>query len=319
MTKRDYLLEIAAVRARNQHDHAVADLHIRLLQLDIAFSNRDKVQTEYLKYLPIAVIACLEAYSRAQIKEMIDRGAPFASRAAGLDLPPVKFDPHLLSALGGQDISLGDLISHLLSINNLDDLNAHISKLTEQDFLACLKTVHDRWAVEVKKEPRKPIIDDPAEVLSGLKRCFELRHIFAHEMASAAKVEKQEIERCFNAGVTFLRAMVEYCTNLLNPDAPLTQTDMNIKAGMELERANAELDALISEFEALLEPSRRADFQRVQEKWSVFREQYAEFESKVFEGGSIRPMIHAQAARKATHRRIKDLRIELQNAKRYAT
>jgi|SRR5579872_2352367 len=317
MAKRDYLAEIAGVRGRNRHNLAVAELHLRLSRLESAFRSREKVDAEFLKYFPVAMVACIEAYSRSQIREFIDRGSPFAERAARFDTATFKFDLTLLRALGAKVLTAGELVSHVLPINGLEDVNNHISILTGQDFLEQLKIVHDRWAVEVKKEPFEPIIGDPSDVFDGVKRCFDLRHIVAHEFASAARIEASEIERCYKAALTFLRAMAEYCNNALYPGAPLTQTDMNIEAAEDFRRCDAELDSLVGEFLSLLEPKRQAEFEGVQKNWRAFREAVASFDSKPYQGGTIQSLIYSSSLEKTTQSRIAEMKSELERLRRY--
>lgn len=220
MPKRDYVGEIAKLRSRTKWDSPLGDVSIRLSQIENAFASRDRMPVEMLRYFPVAIVACLEAYCRAEIREVVDHGSPFTDRAAKLDTSKSSFDIELLRAIGTKAVTLGELTAHLLPLNNLADVNRHFSVLFDADFLEEIKRVRDRWKVEIEKQADVPIIEDAAFVFTNVKRCFELRHIFAHESATAVTVGSEEIENCFTAAAKFLRASQQYCQDVLYPDAP---------------------------------------------------------------------------------------------------
>jgi uncharacterized protein YecT (DUF1311 family) len=314
MGKRDLIKEIAALRER-QSIRPLTGLESRLVELEGLFEKRGQLAPELLRYFPIALVACIEAYTRARIKEIIEHGPPFIENLANMSLRDSKFDLDLIKAVGNRAVTLGELVSHLLQINNLEDLNSHLSSLSGKDFLAEVRTVHDRYRVKIEKQPARPIVSNPAETFSAVKRVFELRHMFAHEFLSIRREEADEIEVCFIHTVIFLRALKEFCDQLLYPDFPLTQAEMNEQAGVRLQRAEEELTSIVAQLTETF-GGRRDQFLEVQEKWMAFKEAAVEFEADEYKGGTIWPTIYASVAFSAVKNRTEDLRTLLGHIKR---
>ena len=78
-------------------------------------------------------------------------------------------------------------------------------------------------------------------MFAQVARTFELRHIICHEIASAYEIESDEVARCLESCVAFLRAADEFISETIHPGAPLTQTDMNIAAGKSLDEIRSSL------------------------------------------------------------------------------
>jgi len=172
-----------------------------------------------------------------------------------------------------------------------------------------LHTVSDRWAHEVKGEPNTPILKHPDDVFADVARTFELRHIICHEMASAYEINLQEIERCFESCVTFLRATDEFIFQTLYPNAPLTQTDMNISAGESLANKRAEVEDALVWFRERLDASEIQSLDESQQLWEKYCDAWANFVAGDREGGgTIWPLIYAGAAEAATQNRLEEIK-----------
>lgn len=308
MARRDYAKEIAELRERNSSNHAIIELSLRLLSLQAALDKYRAADNEILRYFPVAIIGCVEAYTRLQIKEIVDYGEPFVGRIARLELPNLKIDLNLLAAIDKKTLTVGEFVSHLVSINSLEDVNQHLSVLLDVDFLEELKKTIDPWEAEVKKPtPAEPIITRPEDVFPAVRTAFELRHIFAHEFATARKVSEDEIDWCFSGTVTFLRATKELCNAKLYPNAPLTQSEMNSRAYKDLESAKESLEELLKKIYGELEKDQAEGFAKIQDAWAAFRELTATFEADKFRGGTIAPMIYAKTAEQITLDRKEEL------------
>ena len=116
--QRDLVQEIIETRERNKAGAAKGELYIRLIALERAFENRATTNEELIRYFPIALVACIESYFRTTIKELIDSGDPYVNNAGKL-AEKLKFDYDIVKAFQGKKISLGEFVSHMVSINNL--------------------------------------------------------------------------------------------------------------------------------------------------------------------------------------------------------
>lgn len=92
---------------------------------------------------------------------------------------------------------------------------------------------------------------------------------------------------------------------LLDGDSQvITQADMNAQAFEQFARADNELTSLVLEKMAVYEPEEAAAFQQAQDAWNKWRQAESEWESKVWEGGSMRPLMVATRLESLTRERI---------------
>jgi hypothetical protein len=145
--KRDIIQEILAIQQRQRFGNAQAEVFVRLSDINSSFKKRNSSDPELLRYYPVALVACIESAFRLLIKELIDFGPPFTERAAKL-AATIKFDYDVINAFQGKTISMGDFLSHAVRINNLSDIQTHMSDLFQGDYLDKLRAVSDRWAVK---------------------------------------------------------------------------------------------------------------------------------------------------------------------------
>ncbi len=194
-----------------------------------------------------------------------------------------------------------------------------MSILIGYDFLKKLSLVHDRLAVEIKGVEKKPIINNPREVYRGVERIFELRHIYCHELvvSRSEKINKDEIANCFKSGRIFLEAADEVFWNLIAPDRPLTQSDMNIKADEIFRKATEEMNEICSQIFLKIDQERKKEFDKTHNSWKNFRDSYATFKADAYKGGTIQPFIYAIAAESVTKTRIEQLKEYLEEFNKY--
>ncbi|HUG37504.1 MAG TPA: hypothetical protein VML54_11170, partial [Candidatus Limnocylindrales bacterium] len=183
----------------------MVELGFRLIALERAFESHDKKQRELTRYFPVALIAAMEGYFRAAVKDLVDAGEPFVSNA---DRPAsnMRLDFSMIRAVHGKSVTIGELVAHAIPLSRLEHIEAAISSLLGGPFLPRLRTTIDRWAHEVEGKPATPMLRDPERVFADVARTFELRHIVCHELASSYVIEYDEVSRCFESCVQLLRA-----------------------------------------------------------------------------------------------------------------
>ncbi|MBI4947819.1 MAG: hypothetical protein HY840_15625 [Bacteroidetes bacterium] len=149
------------------------------------------VKRELLKYIPIGGIACIEGWYRMAVAELIDKGLPFRKNAESF--VNVKFDASSILAIHEKKLSPGELFAHFLSVNGFEELNKNLSTIAGEDFLERFKFTR----INPESAPN-PIYftKDAPHIFEGVKKAFELRHIFCHELATSAKYSIRQIEHC---------------------------------------------------------------------------------------------------------------------------
>ena len=304
---RDIIQEIADVRQRRRFGSAMSELPMRLFALEHAFKEYDKSQRELTRYFPVALIACVEGYFRMAIRDLIDAGDPYLSNAER-PASSVKLDFSILRAVHGKAVTVGELVAHGIPLSRLDHIESAITSLIGTKFLEALRATTNRWAHEVRGEPAGPILVDPDHIFSDVARTFELRHIICHEIASAYEIQTDEVARCFQSCVAFLRAADEFISETLHPGAPLTQTDMNIAAGQSLAEARARLDEAVESVRQRLDAAELVTFNESQDKWQSYSDTWVAFVAEERDNsGTIWPLIAAWTAKATVNQRIEEV------------
>jgi len=304
VTARDIINEIAAVRGRRLLDSTTGELSIRLYALEASLRALGASKNETIRYFPVAIVACMEGMVRAAIKDMIDAGSPYTERAERL-ASKLRLDYSLIAALQGKRVTVGEFVAHGVPISRLEHIDGAVSELMGSSFLEGLRTVADRWAHGSNKAP---LLTEPDRIFSDVRRTIELRHIVCHELATAYVFDNEEIERCFDSCVRFLRAADELIFQTVYPDAPLTQPDLNEAAGAQLSADEAQLAEVIESIAARLDAEARADFEGIQTAWRGYRDAWVHFVVGEREnGGTIWPLLYLSEMSAITRRRTSEL------------
>lgn len=141
---------------------------------------------ELLRYFPIGQVASIEGYFRLVIRDIIDFGEPYLSNVE--KIKDVRFIARNVLAIYGRKITLGELISHFLSLNSLEDISNYLSILLDLDFLQELSKFRfdlDREKISLGK--RIP------GLYEEIKDVFRLRHIHCHEIAIKEKLSVRKV------------------------------------------------------------------------------------------------------------------------------
>jgi hypothetical protein len=327
--KRNLINEITAIKSRSEFNSR-HDFSSRLNDIEYAFQeNLDyngDFNKELLKYIPIATVACFEAFFRSVYKELVDFGKPFSDNVVKFNQSQnVKFDFDIVNAIQTKTVTVGEFISHILPCNNFDDINKNISLLCGLDFTDEIKKFKRDSIFEHVNDNSKQFIDNGDQIIGDIKRTFELRHIFCHEFATNLCIDKDEILRCFNNAKIFLNQANDFIWDLIYPNAPETQTDMNIQASDEFEKFENHLSVLISTIKEAKNENSDFDlnialFEKTIEQWKIYRKTKAELDASVVEGGSMYPTIYASSLATTTKEKIESLKNEYAiDLRRYAS
>jgi hypothetical protein len=125
---------------------------------------------------------------------------------------------------------------------------SHFETVLEKQLRPLLTQAIDRWAVEIKGEPREPIIRDYDKLAEHLTHLFELRHILCHELPSKPLYEDKEVDEFLECAIQFTKALQEVLTFEQYGLTPLTQTDMNIQARERLLKTEEQMSATSCSF-----------------------------------------------------------------------
>lgn len=206
--KRDILAEINNLKTRKEFSlFNVSIDRLRKVKETLAFLKEKGYGhvDEFYKYIPISCIACIESYFRSLIKVLIDKGEPYTSNAGKFNQSKnIKFDFDMISEIQNRKLTIGEVVAHLLSCNNLEDINSNLSTILNGDFLKAIKEfkIKDHWIEERNGDDE--FEKKAGDVFKFVQRTFELRHIYCHESTVAISVDKEEIDKCFESCLDFI-------------------------------------------------------------------------------------------------------------------
>lgn len=92
----------------------------------------------------------------------------------------------------------------------------------------------------------------------------------------------------------------------------LNQQEMNRCAAEEYKKADAELNKVYQQLLPKLEAAHKEKLKTAQRAWLSFRDAHCDYESLIFEGGTMQPLIQYSCLEAVTRERTKQLRASLQ-------
>jgi hypothetical protein len=159
-------------------------------------------RTEWLKYGVVGYVACIEGYFRLLIADLIDSGFAFSGNIA--NFKDLKFDVDSVLAIHSRKITLGEMVAHLVPLNNFQEIAKNLSVILGLDFIKYLK---EHPLSQWNPEPFEKVFP---KFFSGIEELFRLRHVYAHELAPRQRVSPARIDRCIGAGAMFVTLTEEY-------------------------------------------------------------------------------------------------------------
>jgi hypothetical protein len=262
---RDRVEEIVSRRSRSSRSNPVSCWEIQ--ELSRQWQDGGSL-LEAPDFIPIRLVTMLEVFTRTWIASLVDAGEPYVQRAGELVGGSVKFDFGIVRALAGKQVSVGELVSHSVSVNTLPDLDRIFTTLIGSNVFRAIEHLADRWESEVNGVS-DPIIPDIADMCKKLSALFIARHIVVHEMPLERPYGNDDVGGFITATLHFVKAVDQYLETMLHGNFPLQQQPLNADAWRRAEEKDAELKAWIDSQEALKSSPL---FTQTQESWMDFRE-----------------------------------------------
>ncbi|MGF1886359.1 hypothetical protein L4D13_09465 [Photobacterium profundum] len=202
--KRNYIDEILEINSRNHNRAKRYELFRKRIHPLVegfraikSLDNSVTYKNEWLKYGAIGYIGAMEGYFRLLIADLINAGAPYRDRIT--DLKDIKFSPEVVLAIHDKKISLGEFVSHLLPINRISDIDNHLSILLGEPFIKNLKNMPTYPPANMI-----PFSQKFPDTFGDVEKLFELRHVYAHELASKERVSVRKLETYIGSAAHFI-------------------------------------------------------------------------------------------------------------------
>lgn len=308
MSKRDFISEIISKKQRSPDDPYKAGFKLYELQSNFqAIKGSEQNYNATLSLHLVGIVSCLEVAVRDAIRRLVDFGTPYVERIDKFkDL--LRIDLNIAKALQDKKISFGDLISHLLQINNIEQIISHLDTLLDKSFkdeLANIKEFREpsdsvlfgdeeNATDSFENEDEEPhlLVPDVNILIASLAKLFPLRHIAAHE-ADFGMVLEEELEDFFNSSEIFINALEEIVEQTLYPNKPRFAFGASVIAAQEAGKVYAEMEktyekllALVSEDGDEVRQSAIDELKAAQEAFQKYLEAETEFEETLISPGS---------------------------------
>jgi uncharacterized protein YecT (DUF1311 family) len=320
--KRNLVEEIQEIKSRSSAGNRIMVSHLiegMLCELNAINARSTENENDYLlrsmkgivgEFAIIRSVTIMEVFVRSQIARLIDELEGVALRSDAV-LSHVKLSVDIVLALRGKTLSIGDVAGHVVSINKLSDIGGVMSKLLGVDFIDEIKSVHDRWEVEVEKKEKIPIIDNPGRVFSSIERLFEARHILVHELPDRDAHPELLPATWLPDVEKFVRACEWYVGERINPGVPLQQQRMNEYAAGQHQDLMSSVQALEMQFTKLedrIDDVTRRLFVEAILAWRHHMSADARLWADNARGGSLAPLLAADRASEIARQRLDDLK-----------
>lgn len=184
--KRNILEEVTNKKIVNRYEsHYGFDLKINEYIVFLKQQNEDKL--EYLiKGFSVLAIADLERLTKYVCKYFIDNDSKYLNNylvSLNKSTANFKFEVEWLSYIKSESVTIGDLISHQLKVNSIENILIQLDYLCNKEFVELMLSIPVKYfrAYRISKPETRSII---LRHISSLKELFELRHFSAHENRS---------------------------------------------------------------------------------------------------------------------------------------
>lgn len=266
MSKRDYIDEILAKKQRSIHDWQ--DSSYKLFELEHNFDkikNSEEINNSQYSLFLVGIVTCLEIATRKAIQRLVDQGTPYFERIDKFK-DFLRIDLNVTKALHDRKVSFGELVSHLLPINNVENIMSHLGVLLDFSFSELLKNLKhfeepdlsqyfedkenksekDKTKEQEKEQPGL-IIDDVNDLISHLNQMFIKRHIIVHEGDFETVSTKEELEKYFLTANNFINAIEEMIEQLINPNMSRNAFGISLIEAEEAGKISEEMEKLYKE------------------------------------------------------------------------
>ncbi len=321
MSKRDYINEILAKKQRSIHEWQ--DISHKLFVLE---SNFDKIKggedfdNSQLSLFLVGIVTCLEVATRKAIQRLVDKGTPYVERIDKFK-DFLKIDLNVTKALHDKKVSFGELVSHLLPVNNVENIISHLEVLLDVSCSETLKNLRhfqepdlseyfedeesNENVIKLNEEENELpslMIDDVNNLISNLSQMFSKRHIIIHEANFETVSSKEDLEKYFSIAIEFANALNELIEQTINPNMPRHTMYLSVVEFHEAEKIYKEMEQLFEEIytsasneQTNLGLSERKALDSAQKAFLQYLEAETEFEETSFNPGTGYMMTYIDA------------------------
>lgn len=158
-----------------------------------------KPRRELLRYIPIGIVAAIEGYFVLAIRDLMNFGEPFSSKAT--KVVNQKFDVTSLFHVSRGTVTPGELVSHSLSFSRIENMNSMMSEILGENFshLVEEQTIECPHCGEVIR-----ISSLFNSWMKSLIDLYETRHILCHEIGKSVSLRLKDLDNWLSISDYFI-------------------------------------------------------------------------------------------------------------------
>ena len=243
---------------------------------------RSDAGTSVRDFVPIRLVTIVEVQVKDWIIILIDSINSDIRRRAGEIKKHIKFDYTLSSALVSQDLTLGGIIAHEVSLHSIEPIISIFSTLLGLDFKVKLKE-SKRRVDNGQDFYLETIVGNVDELVASLKDLFQVRHVLTHEMPSISPYKVQDLELFIDSVELFVEALDSALQSVVWYGDANNVAELNKLLDDQIDEWNKQIGAVLNGLQRhpntdmhLLEAAQTA--------WLVFSRAEAEFVRKYHDG-----------------------------------
>jgi len=213
--------------------------------------NKANVTSTYdlfpLQFIPINICSAFETFFKEQIIVLIDQSRIDISRIEILEeIKVFKLDFSVIHKVISEKISVGELVSHLVSIKKISSINNVFSILLNIDFFYGLKHLKNCFTYEAHLILMNYWRQNYNEIMKDIDSLYRFRNIICHEYDAVVNIKKNVLLRYLKNSIVFLEVTSLYLEALMTPIKIKRKkiSDLNV-AKRDFQNLEKKLDDLV--------------------------------------------------------------------------
>lgn len=312
MSKRNYIDEILAKKLRSKNEWQTSSIKIYDLRNNFdEIKNNEQLNVSQYSLFLVGIVTCLELATRKAIQSLVDKGSPYIERIDRFK-DFLKLDLNVTKALHDKKVTFGELVSHLVPVNNVENIISHLGVLLDSSFTEKLRTLtypdgpdlsdyidEDDLDEEISdseefiQESPELFVDDVNALISVISQIFTKRHIIVHEADFEIVSTAKELESYFDSAEKFINAIDELIEQTINPKNLRHTMHLAVVESFEADKKFEEMEQLLNELNELTSDEKAALFmsskealKQSQKKFLSFLESEIDLEASIYTPGT---------------------------------
>lgn len=274
MNKYSRLEKVLEIKSRSKIS-SFGGLQLLQFKLDILKSEFDELILDntlefdnILFFFPVRIVAFIQTFFRNMISIIIESDEKYLNRANSIK-SKITFDYETVKALYGKKITIGDLISHSISLNNIDSIYSTMKNLLDVDFKKEISNVSvaSYMPKNTKLKKRTKIIKNINKLSAILQQTFDLRHQVCHEESNNISIQRTFIEKSFDSTLQLFKTSLIVAGDNVFPDTPHTFQEMEVRSQSKVQNAGKMLNRCTLRLKKKLTEGEFEEFAKGHKHW----------------------------------------------------